>query len=96
MDKKALLILMLEKLWADRLPAEWLLVLVRDQELKPEMIEALYKILLHALETVESDEAKVKLSKGADYLQHLMTLEEKSKEEDAAALSELEQMIAQM
>lgn len=96
MDKKALLILMLEKLGQDWLPAEWLLVLVRDQELKPEMIEALYTILLHALETVESDEAKAKLSKGADYLAQMLALEAKSKEEEATELQDLEKLIEMM
>jgi hypothetical protein len=54
MDKKALLLLMLEKLGQDWLPAQGLLVLVKDQQVTAATIDALYKILLSALETVEA------------------------------------------
>lgn len=96
MDKKALLLLMLEKLGQDWLPAQGLLILVKDQQVTPATIDALYKILLSALETVEAWAAKDKLMKWAAYLEQLLESEAKSKEQEQAELSQLEALINAM
>lgn len=96
MDKKALLLIMLEKLGQDRLPAQGLLILVKNQPVTAETIDALYTILLGALETVEAWAAKEKLMKWAAYLEQLLESEAKSKEQEQAELNELEALINAM
>lgn len=96
MNQKQLLITLLEKLGQDWLPAQGLLVLVQEQDVKPEMIEALTQIILHALDETTNESLKAKLTQTADYLRQLHDLELADQAKEALELAKLEEEIMRM
>jgi hypothetical protein len=96
MTQKDLLITLLEKLGEDWLPAQGLLVLVQEQDVKPEMIEALTQIILHALDETTNESLKAKLTQTADYLRQLHDLELADQTKEALELAKLEEEIMRM
>ena len=96
MNQKQLLITLLEKLGQDWLPAQGLLVLVQEQDVKPEMIEALTQIILHALDDTTNETLKAKLTQTADYLHQLHDLETADKAKEAEELARLEEEIMKL
>lgn len=93
MDKKQLLIAMLEKLWEQWLPANWLLILIQEHPITPQTIEWLYQVLQQALLQASDQATKAHLQKWIDYMQRLMEAEQKDKQQDATDLEALEALI---
>lgn len=93
MTNKELLIALLEKLGTDWLPAQWLLILVRDHELKPETISALLQIITDAIDRTTDETMKTRLSKASDFL---LQLQAREATEKAAEEADLETLLASL
>ncbi len=93
MDKKQILITLLEKLWEQWLPANWLILLIKNQDITPETIEGLYQVMRHAFQHTTEESAKRQLEKWVSYVQRLMEAEQQDKQQEAAELVALESLL---
>lgn len=96
MDKKSYLLKLLNTLKEVRPLAEGFIVLIENDDLDDEILEALKKSLEVAITTTTDKLAQAKLQKGAEFLEQMKKLEAEKKAEDEADLAKLDELLAQM
>lgn len=94
MDKKAYIIQVLEMLKEDRPMAEGLLVLVGQNTLSEEVLDALIQMIQSAIADTDNELLKQKLLKWKEVFEQIKTAEAESKALDDKDIADLETLIA--
>ena len=94
MDKKAYITQVLEMLKEDRPMAEGLLVLIGQNTLSEEVLDALIQMIQSAIADTDNELLKEKLLKWKEVFEQIKTAEAESKALDDKDIADLEALIA--